>query len=321
MAIRKVSIGSLTNWHVYDDSVSSYDITETGGSQVRLPGVQVNGKLDLLEAIQTRFIDADQITANTNDWDLETMFGAFYSNVRITSDAARDLTGILTSAIDGLMLRLTNVGSFNITLKHESASSTASYRFLNNGSLDVTLAPTDSVLYIYDTSNSRWRHTLSISSSFISGVSGAQYVTLATDGTLTNERVLTGTSKQVTVTDNGAGSTVVLSTPQDIDTDSDVQFNSVEIDGDLNHDGSNVGFFGTAPTTKQTALTSALTNITHTGPSTPDYAIATPIDSGAGSAWGFSTQDEFETIMSVVLNLQTRINELESKLQAYGLLS
>lgn len=41
----------------------------------------------------------------------------------------------------------------------------------------------------------------------------AQYVTLATDGTLSNERVLTGTALQVTVTDNGAGSTVVLSIP------------------------------------------------------------------------------------------------------------
>jgi hypothetical protein len=44
----------------------------------------------------------------------------------------------------------------------------------------------------------------------------ATYVTLSTNGTLTNERVLTGTSNQVTVTDNGAGTTVVLSTPQNI---------------------------------------------------------------------------------------------------------
>lgn len=51
----------------------------------------------------------------------------------------------------------------------------------------------------------------------LSGTSGgggapttAQYVTLATDATLTAERVLTGTANRVTVTDNGAGSTVVL---------------------------------------------------------------------------------------------------------------
>lgn len=39
----------------------------------------------------------------------------------------------------------------------------------------------------------------------------AQYVVLALDATLTQERVLTGTANQIVVTDNGAGSTVVLS--------------------------------------------------------------------------------------------------------------
>jgi hypothetical protein len=96
---------------------------------------------------------------------------------------------------------------------------------------------------------------------------------------------------------------------------------NAQMGGDLDHDGSNVGFYGTAPTTQPAALTAALTQITHTGPSTPDYSIATPIDSGVGSAWGFSTQDEFETVMSVVLNLQTRVDELESKLQSLGLLA
>ena len=68
--------------------------------------------------------------------------------------------------------------------------------------------------------------------------------------------------------------------------------------------------------TQAAALTTALTTITHSGPSTPDYAIATPIDSGAGSAWGFSTQDEFETVMSVIANLQTRVNEIEARLDS-----
>jgi hypothetical protein len=103
--------------------------------------------------------------------------------------------------------------------------------------------------------------------------------------------------------------------------DDDIKLNNIEIDGALNHDGTTAGFYGTAPVTKPTALTTALTQITHTGPTTPDYAIATPVDSGVGSAWGFSTQDEFETVMSVVLNLQTRVDELETKLQGLGLLT
>lgn len=67
---------------------------------------------------------------------------------------------------------------------------------------------------------------MGITSSAAAGGSpaGAQYVTLATDGTLTAERVLTGTSDQIVVTDNGAGSTVVLSTPQNIATNSTPQF-------------------------------------------------------------------------------------------------
>jgi hypothetical protein len=53
---------------------------------------------------------------------------------------------------------------------------------------------------------------------------GAQYVTIATNATLTNERVLTGTTNQITVTDNGAGSTVVLSAPQNLHTSATPQF-------------------------------------------------------------------------------------------------
>lgn len=47
-------------------------------------------------------------------------------------------------------------------------------------------------------------------------VSTAQFVLLAADPDLPNERVLTGTANQVILTDNGAGSTIVLSTPQNI---------------------------------------------------------------------------------------------------------
>lgn len=46
----------------------------------------------------------------------------------------------------------------------------------------------------------------------------ATYVTLTLNGSLTSERVLTGTSNQITVTDGGAGTTVTLATPQNIHT-------------------------------------------------------------------------------------------------------
>lgn len=95
----------------------------------------------------------------------------------------------------------------------------------------------------------------------------------------------------------------------------------MEINGDLNHDGTNIGFFGGAPTTQQTALTTQLTDITFTAPGTPDYAIQDLVDSASGSAFGFATKDEGNTVLSVIKNLQTRVQELEDKLQAYSLLA
>ena len=97
-----------------------------------------------------------------------------------------------------------------------------------------------------------------------------------------------------------------------------VQFNSVEIDGSLNHDGANIGFFGTAPTTKQTALTAPLTTLTFTPPSVADYALQDVTDT---DSFGFSNAEEARTFISVVKNLQDRVTELETKLQAYGLLT
>lgn len=52
----------------------------------------------------------------------------------------------------------------------------------------------------------------------------AQYVTLATDASLTSERTLAGTTNQITITDGGAGNAVTLSTPQDLHTGATPQF-------------------------------------------------------------------------------------------------
>lgn len=57
----------------------------------------------------------------------------------------------------------------------------------------------------------------------------ATYVTLSVNATLTNERVLTGTANQITLTDNGAGSTIVLSLPQSIATSSTPTFASMTL--------------------------------------------------------------------------------------------
>jgi len=70
--------------------------------------------------------------------------------------------------------------------------------------------------------------------------------------------------------------------------------------------------------TEQTALTSGLTQISHTSPGTPDYAIQDLTDT---SPFGFATKDEGNTVLSVIKNLQIRIAELESKLQSIGIIA
>lgn len=65
------------------------------------------------------------------------------------------------------------------------------------------------------------------------------------------------------------------------------------------------------------ANTAALTTITSTAPGTDDFAIQDLINS---SAFGFVTKDEGNTVLAVIANLQTRVSQLESKLQTYGIL-
>jgi hypothetical protein len=70
--------------------------------------------------------------------------------------------------------------------------------------------------------------------------------------------------------------------------------------------------------TPQTELTDELANITFSNPGTPDYAIQ---DLVLGTGYGFVTVDEGQTVLSVIANLQARVNGLETKLVALGLLA
>lgn len=79
-----------------------------------------------------------------------------------------------------------------------------------------------------------------------------------------------------------------------------------------------MGFYGVTPVVKPTALTTKLTDITYTAPSTPDYAVQ---DLTQTTPYGFATKDEGNTVLSVIKNLQTRVQELEDKLQALGLVA
>ena len=74
----------------------------------------------------------------------------------------------------------------------------------------------------------------------------------------------------------------------------------------------------TAAGTQGAALTTQLTLITHTAPSTPDYALQ---DLVQNNGFGFVTADEGNTTLSVIKNLQTRLAEVEARLEAVGIVA
>lgn len=94
-----------------------------------------------------------QIAANTPNYNPTGLATA--TLLRLSTDASRDLSGILAQA-NGTVLWLCNVGAFNIVLKHD-VTSTAANRFLCPNSVDLTLLPNMALPIIYDGVSTRWR--------------------------------------------------------------------------------------------------------------------------------------------------------------------
>jgi hypothetical protein len=92
-----------------------------------------------------------QINANQNDYAVGT--GDIF---RISSDAARTITGIVAGT-SGATILLVNVGSFAITLSHQSSSSTAANRIIVPWAGDCTIAASAALSLYYDGTTSRWR--------------------------------------------------------------------------------------------------------------------------------------------------------------------
>src|SRR3990167_504896 len=77
-----------------------------------------------------------------------------------------------------------------------------------------------------------------------------------------------------------------------------------------------LGFYNTAPVDQPAALTAQKTSITHTAPVTEDFAIQ---DLTQTTPFGFVTKDEGNTVLAVLLNLQTRLAQVEARLEELGL--
>lgn len=79
-----------------------------------------------------------------------------------------------------------------------------------------------------------------------------------------------------------------------------------------------IGFFNTTPVDQPAALTAQLTTITHAEPGTPDYALQQLTQT---TPYGFVTQDEGNSVLKVIANLQTRLAEVEARLEETGLIA
>ena len=98
-----------------------------------------------------------------------------------------------------------------------------------------------------------------------------------------------------------------------------VAYEDPQLDGAiLGKSGGTVGFYGTTPVVQGAALTAQSTTITSTAPGTPDYAIQ---DLTQTTPFGFATKDEGNTVLAVIANLQTRLAQVEARLETVGLIA
>lgn len=96
------------------------------------------------------------ITSDQNNYSVP-VTGYF---IRLSTDASRTLTGLTFGGGgvgDGQVHLIVNVGSNDLVLAHESASSTAANRFLCSTGANITLSANQAADLIYDGTTQRWR--------------------------------------------------------------------------------------------------------------------------------------------------------------------
>jgi hypothetical protein len=136
-----LSTGGAASQEVYTSTLnvkSSFTITG-------ISAVVTNSSFTFLATSPAQFV------ANQNDYAIG--MGVFF---RLSTDAQRDLTGI-SGGSDGRMIIISNVGSFNLVIKNQSASSAAANRIITGFGADYIMAPDDTVQFIYDNTTQRWR--------------------------------------------------------------------------------------------------------------------------------------------------------------------
>jgi hypothetical protein len=135
---------------------SGSDITSGTVAAARLGTHASSHQTGEADAIAPVILSPSSLSASQNDY-----APGVCDILRLASSTAVDITGLVAGTVDGAMRLIINVnssGGANITLKHESASSTAANRFRSVTTADVVLlADGGSVTLTYSTAISRWR--------------------------------------------------------------------------------------------------------------------------------------------------------------------
>lgn len=107
------------------------------------------------ELAASAVLTPSQIVADQNNYNPPGVDDAIV--LRLSSDAARTITGLRTDKIKGRWLLLSNVGNFTISLPHNNTSSSAQFRFACPSNATFPLPSAGNVWLWYDSHSANWR--------------------------------------------------------------------------------------------------------------------------------------------------------------------
>ena len=157
-AIEDLEVGVQSGWgreHVEDGSHSaitgeSVDLTSFGS----IAGYVSTG--GARRFARPGGLRPTQIGANTNNYNPLGLEDCHF--LRISSDQARNLTGLVVDDVNRWReVRIVNVGSHTITMKHNDSNSTNVYRFACSGGSDHSLVSAGIATCLYDPHSANWR--------------------------------------------------------------------------------------------------------------------------------------------------------------------
>jgi len=207
------------------DELNVHNADGTLKSSLTITTPTINGGLLAQNIAFSSDISPSSLSADQDNYNPTGLSTA--STLRLTSSTSVNITGLADGAT-GRLLLIHNIGSSNIVLKDESASSTAANRFALSG--DVTVGADQSVILQYDSTSSRWRAASTPSSAHVSG--GASSLS---DISTSSTSFVDMTGMSVTIASNGKPTLIMFTGC--FDTPARVFFRIME-DGVAIHDGS-----------------------------------------------------------------------------------